>query len=143
VRICRGPYQVWGYAVTNRPIPVPTTAREISDTARGTSCRVCRLVLHSVPEGAGAPLRRSNTSREFISYVLRNSAKPVDYGRRNRKGQSISSAMAESAVNQVINARMCKRQQMRWTPRGAHLLLQVRCAVEWRHPRKMESPEKG
>jgi CHASE2 domain-containing sensor protein len=37
--------------------------------------------------------------------------------------------MAESAVNQVINARMCKRQQMRWTPRGAHLLVQVRCAV--------------
>jgi CHASE2 domain-containing sensor protein len=37
--------------------------------------------------------------------------------------------MAESAVNQVINARMCKRQQMRWSPRGAHLLVQVRCAV--------------
>ncbi len=37
--------------------------------------------------------------------------------------------MAESAVNQVINARMCKRQQMRWTPRGAHLLAQVRCAM--------------
>jgi CHASE2 domain-containing sensor protein len=37
--------------------------------------------------------------------------------------------MAESAVNQVINARMCKRQQMRVTPRGAHLLAQVRCAV--------------
>jgi hypothetical protein len=24
---------------------------------------------------------------------------------------------------------MCKRQQMRWSPRGAHLLAQVRCAV--------------
>ncbi|MDQ2735429.1 MAG: hypothetical protein M3Y55_10665, partial [Pseudomonadota bacterium] len=49
--------------------------------------------------------------------------------RHYRKGEYISSAMAESAVNQVINARMCKRQQMRWTPRGAHLLAQVRCAV--------------
>jgi len=67
--------------------------------------------------------------RDVLSYVLRNSAKPVAYGRRHRKGQAISSAMAESAVNQVINARMCKRQQMRWTPRGAHLLAQVRCAV--------------
>jgi hypothetical protein len=37
--------------------------------------------------------------------------------------------MAESAVNQVINTRMCKLQQMRWTPRGAHFLAQVRCAV--------------
>jgi len=24
---------------------------------------------------------------------------------------------------------MCKRQQMRWSPRGAHLPAQVRCAV--------------
>jgi hypothetical protein len=37
--------------------------------------------------------------------------------------------MAESAVNQVLNHRMCKRQQMRWSSRGAHLLAQVRCAV--------------
>jgi hypothetical protein len=63
------------------------------------------------------------------SYVLRNSTKPVAYGRRHRDGQAISSAMAESAVNQVINARMCKLQQMRWTPRGAHFLAQVRCAI--------------
>jgi hypothetical protein len=34
--------------------------------------------------------------------------------------------MAESAVNQVISKRMVKHQQMRWSPRGAHLLLQVR-----------------
>ena len=45
------------------------------------------------------------------------------------RGKPISTAMAESAVNQVINARMCKRQQMRWSPRGAHLLAHVRCAV--------------
>jgi CHASE2 domain-containing sensor protein len=37
--------------------------------------------------------------------------------------------MAGSAVNQVINARMCKRQQMRWSPWRAHLLVQVRCGV--------------
>jgi hypothetical protein len=37
--------------------------------------------------------------------------------------------MAESAVNQVLNHLMCKRQQMRCSPRGAHLLAQVRCAV--------------
>jgi hypothetical protein len=37
--------------------------------------------------------------------------------------------MAESAVNQVIAKRMVKNQQMRWSPRGAHLLLQVRTRV--------------
>jgi hypothetical protein len=28
--------------------------------------------------------------------------------------------------NQVISKRMVKKQQMRWTQRGAHLLLQIR-----------------
>jgi hypothetical protein len=32
----------------------------------------------------------------------------------------------ESTVNQVINKRFCKRQQMQWSKRGAHLLLQTR-----------------
>ncbi|MGH8296484.1 MAG: ISKra4 family transposase, partial [Steroidobacteraceae bacterium] len=29
-------------------------------------------------------------------------------------------------VNAVISKRFAKRQQMQWTPRGAHLLLQIR-----------------
>jgi hypothetical protein len=51
----------------------------------------------------------------------------------------------ESAVNQVmISKRMVKKQQMRWSPRGAHLLLQIRTRVlndtladdyrRWYHP---------
>jgi len=35
----------------------------------------------------------------------------------------------ESTVNQVVSRRMVKQQQMRWTQRGAHLLLQVRTQV--------------
>jgi hypothetical protein len=90
---------------------------------------MCRIVVPETP-GFKETLEASDFGiRDVLAYVLRNAAKPVDYGRRYRKGQSISSAMAESAVNQVINTRMCKRQQMRWTPRGAHLLAQVRCAV--------------
>jgi hypothetical protein len=42
---------------------------------------------------------------------------------------AISTAFTESAVNQVISKRMVKKQQMRWTPRGAHLLLQIRTRV--------------
>ncbi len=40
----------------------------------------------------------------------------------------ISASFVESAVNQV-NKRMVKRQQMRWTKRGAHLFLQIRTRV--------------
>ena len=54
---------------------------------------------------------------------------PPNYGERQRAGEAISTAFTESAVNQVISKRMVKKQQMRWTPRGAHLLLQVRTRV--------------
>jgi hypothetical protein len=32
-------------------------------------------------------------------------------------------------VNEVISKRMVKKQQMQWTKRGAHLLLQMRTKV--------------
>jgi len=32
----------------------------------------------------------------------------------------------EAAVNAVVSKRFAKKQQMRWTRRGAHLLLQTR-----------------
>jgi hypothetical protein len=50
-------------------------------------------------------------------------------GERDKVGEAISTAFTESTVNQVISERMVKKQQMRWTPRGAHLLLQVRTRV--------------
>ena len=66
---------------------------------------------------------------ELFAYLESNSGSTIAYGKHYREHRPISTAMAESAVNQVINARMCKHQHMRWTPRGAHLLAQVRCAV--------------
>ena len=48
-----------------------------------------------------------------------------NYGDRYRHGETISAAFAESTGNQVVSRRMVKQQQMRWTQRGAHLLLQV------------------
>jgi hypothetical protein len=66
---------------------------------------------------------------EFGGYIRANAAWIPNYGERYRAGEAISSAFVESAVNQVISKRMVKKQQMRWTPRGAHLLLQVRTRV--------------
>ena len=62
-------------------------------------------------------------------YITHNRASLIDYGRRHRAGKPISSSRAESTVNQLVNARMNKRRQMRWSPAGAHCLLQVRAAV--------------
>ena len=50
-----------------------------------------------------------------------------DTGRPGEATWDVSSALVESAVNQVVSKRMVKKQHMRWTPEGAHLLLlQVR-----------------
>jgi hypothetical protein len=52
-----------------------------------------------------------------------------NYGERRLADETISTSFVESAVNQVISKRMVKQQQMRWSPRGAHLLLQIRARV--------------
>ena len=66
---------------------------------------------------------------EFDTYIRANAGSIPNYGERYRAGEVISSSFVESAVNQVISKRMVKKQQMRWTPRGAHLLLQIRTRV--------------
>jgi hypothetical protein len=40
-----------------------------------------------------------------------------------------ATGFVESTINQLVAKRMVKKQQMRWTPRGAHLLLQIRAKV--------------
>ena len=69
------------------------------------------------------------TVREFGGYINANAGSIPNYGERHRAGEAISTAFVESTVNQVISKRMVKKQQMRWTPSGAHLLLQVRTRV--------------
>lgn len=41
----------------------------------------------------------------------------------------ISSSFVESTVNEVVTKRMVKKQQMQWSQRGAHYLLQTRTAT--------------
>jgi hypothetical protein len=67
--------------------------------------------------------------REFRGYIEANQNFIPNYGDRYRHGEKISTAFAESAVNQVVSKRMVKKQQMRWTESGAHNLLQVRTKV--------------
>jgi hypothetical protein len=53
----------------------------------------------------------------------------IDYGRRWRERKPISTSRAESLMNNLVNARMNKCRQMRWSPHGAHRVLQVRAAI--------------
>jgi hypothetical protein len=80
------------------------------------------------PDGEAAT-RMLKYVRELATYITNNEAFVVNYGERYRNGERISTAFTESAVNQVVSKRMVKKQQMAWTPEGAHLLLQVRTQV--------------
>ena len=73
--------------------------------------------------------------RAFEGYLTANRALIPNYGERYRQGKIISTAFVESAVNQGVSKQFVKKQQMRWSQRGAHLLLQVRTHVlngDWR-----------
>lgn len=71
----------------------------------------------------------SKAVEEFHTYIENNKGFIPNYGERYRNGERISTGFVESTVNQVISKRFCKKQQMAWTQRGAHLLLQIRTQV--------------
>jgi hypothetical protein len=62
-------------------------------------------------------------------YLKNNWSSLTNYGHARRHGRRISSAPAESGMSHLVNQRMGKRQPMCWSQEGAHLLLQVRCAM--------------
>ena len=66
---------------------------------------------------------------EFNGYIQNNREFIPNYGERYRNGERIATGFVESTVNQVVSKRMVKKQQMAWTERGAHLLLQTRTRV--------------
>ena len=53
----------------------------------------------------------------------------TNYGAAYRRGERVATAHVESTVNQVINQRMCKKRQMRWTRAGAQYMLHARTAM--------------
>ena len=63
------------------------------------------------------------------SYLTGQSAWRVNYAERYRAGLRLGTSITEGMANFLVNRRMTKSQQRRWSRRGADLLLQVRCAV--------------
>jgi hypothetical protein len=62
-------------------------------------------------------------------YIRKNESGIINYSRWRKEGRRISTSAVEGTVNRLIGRRLGKGQHMCWTKRGAHLLLQVRCAV--------------
>jgi hypothetical protein len=66
---------------------------------------------------------------DLADYLRQNAAGIVNYQSWKRRGWRISTSGVEATVNRLIGRRLGKAQQMCWSKRGAHLLLQVRCAL--------------
>jgi hypothetical protein len=77
-----------------------------------------------------APARKLWTALQALDgYLTGQSDWTVNYAQRHRAGLRVGTAITEGTANFLVNRRMNKSQQMRWSRRGADLLLQVRCAV--------------
>src|ERR1700682_6091626 len=86
-------------------------AAETASTATSTALKVARLL------------------SDLETYVCGQSDIIIDYATARRCKKPISTATTESTVQWLLHRRMNAHQQMRWSPRGAHLMLKVRCAV--------------
>jgi hypothetical protein len=67
--------------------------------------------------------------RNLETYVSGQSALIIDYATARHSDEPISTAITESTVQWLLHRRMDASQQMRWSPRGAHLMLKVRTSV--------------
>ena len=66
---------------------------------------------------------------ELSQYLANNTGSLINYGERYRSKLPISTSRAEGCVDEIANARMAKKQRMRWSPQGAHRISTVRAAV--------------
>ena len=76
----------------------------------------------------------SRLTTDFLTYVEQNSTSIVDYAKRQRYGERVSTDFVESAANQVLAKRLVKRRQMPWIKKEAPLLMKARTKLlneEW------------
>ena len=76
-----------------------------------------------------ASARLSRSVIEFDTYIRNNRDFIPNYGERYRQGDTIMTSFVESPINQIVSKLFEKKQQMQWTPKGAHLFLQTQTKV--------------
>src|SRR4051794_41004228 len=96
----------------NLTMPMPAFRGERGRGSRGPSAR-----------------RLWTALREIDRYLSSQSAWLVNYAERHGAGQRVGTSITEGTANFLVKRRMNKFQQMRWSRRGADLLLQLRCAI--------------
>jgi len=74
-------------------------------------------------------VRIINILSDLQTYVTGHAGSIINYAAARQSAKPISTATTESTVQRLIHRRMTAKQQMRWSPRGAHLMLKVRTSV--------------
>jgi NAD-dependent DNA ligase len=74
-------------------------------------------------QGENVP-KFSKALEEFDTYIAANQELIPSYGKLWRNEETIATEFLESAVNQIASKRFVKRQQMQWSKKRAHLVLQ-------------------
>jgi hypothetical protein len=95
----------------------------------GETMATLEATAKTTPSATLAALKVARLLGELETYVCGQSDIIIDYATARRRKEPISTAVTESTVQWLLHRRMNAQQQMRWTPRGAHLMLKVRCAV--------------
>ena len=101
---------------------------------RWTGCRrkltaLCRWTKRTPRRDMPGSGRLQQHVSELLGYLERNQAALVHYAARRRRGEPISTAFVESAVNEIVAKRLNRRQQMRWSRARVQPFLDVRTAV--------------
>jgi hypothetical protein len=78
------------------------------------------------PFYASCAVTSYGAATRLLEFLVNNRTTLPDYRRERRAGRRISTAAAESVMNHLINRRLSKRQQMRWSMSGAHYVLLAR-----------------
>ena len=112
-------WRIWNGNAKNAQITIERI-RKVMHVFRGESSH----------RTTGAPARKLwHALHEVDKYLIGQSGWLVNYAKRRRASLRVGTSITEGTANFLVNRRMNKSQQMRWSRRGADLLLQVRCAV--------------
>src|SRR5215211_2470486 len=101
---------------------------------RWTGCRrklasLCRWTKRKHVRDMAGIGRLQRHASDLLGYLERNRDALVPYAARRRRGELISTAFVESAVNEIVAKRLNKAQQMRWNRASVQPFLDVRTAV--------------
>ncbi len=88
------------------------------------------VTLDDVANGEGvaavAARKVARLLRDLEKYICGQCEIIIDYATARHEDEPISRAITESTVQWLLHRRMNAQQHMRWSPRGAHLMLKVR-----------------